>query len=74
MKELTSSSFVDDFVFLEGPRWNDGKLWVSDMFGNTVYTITPDGERLWPRYPIVLPVLTLCPMALWLWSLWPTAS
>ncbi len=45
MKKLTTSPFVDDFVFLEGPRWHDGKLWVSDMFGNTVYTIKTDGQR-----------------------------
>jgi len=45
MKELTTSPFIDDFVFLEGPRWHDGKLWVSDMFGNTVYTVTTDGQR-----------------------------
>lgn len=45
MKELKTSSFVDDFVFLEGPRWHDGKLWVSDMFGCTVYTIDPDGTK-----------------------------
>lgn len=45
MKELSTIPFVDDFVFLEGPRWHQGKLWVSDMFGETVYTITPAGER-----------------------------
>jgi len=52
MKELTSSPFVDDFVFLEGPRWHDGKLWVSDMFGETVYTITPDGKKeVFAKFP-----------------------
>ncbi len=45
MKTLTTTPFVEDFVFLEGPRWHDGKLWVSDMFGQTVYTITPEGEK-----------------------------
>ncbi len=45
MKELTTKPLADDFVFLEGPRWHDGKLWVSDMFGNTVYTVTPDGKK-----------------------------
>ncbi|MEH6543125.1 MAG: SMP-30/gluconolactonase/LRE family protein [Porticoccaceae bacterium] len=45
MQELTTSPFVDDFVFLESPRWHDGKLWVSDMFGCAVYTIAADGNR-----------------------------
>lgn len=45
MKNLTTKPFAQDFVFLEGPRWHDGKLWVSDMFGQTVYTLTPDGAR-----------------------------
>ena len=45
MTTLTTTPLVDDFVFLEGPRWHDGKLWVSDMYGCTVYTITPEGQR-----------------------------
>jgi sugar lactone lactonase YvrE len=45
MEQLTTQPFARDFVFLEGPRWHDGKLWVSDMFGLTVYTLTPDGQR-----------------------------
>lgn len=45
MKTLSTKPFAQDFVFLEGPRWHDGKLWVSDMFGQTVYTLTPDGAR-----------------------------
>jgi len=45
MKELTTTVFADDFVFLEGPRWRGDKLWVSDMYANTVYTLTMDGKR-----------------------------
>ena len=45
MKELKTKPFADDFVFLEGPRWHDGKLWVSDMYGGTVYTLNLAGER-----------------------------
>ena len=37
--------FADDFVFLEGPRWRFGKLWVSDVNGKKVYTLTEQGER-----------------------------
>ena len=36
---------AEGFVFLEGPRWHDGKLWVSDMWGHTIYTLTEAGER-----------------------------
>ena len=32
------------FVFLEGPRWCDGRLWISDIFGGQVFTVDPDGE------------------------------
>ncbi len=45
MATYQTTRFVDGFVFLEGPRWHQGKLWVSDMWGYTVYTITPGGER-----------------------------
>lgn len=36
-------SFADGFLFLEAPKWRDGALWVSDVFGLAVYTIAPDG-------------------------------
>lgn len=45
MQELTTKVFADDFVFLEGPRWRDGKLWTSDMHGHAVYTLNMDGQR-----------------------------
>ena len=45
MATYQTSRLVDGFVFLEGPRWHQGKLWVSDMWGYTVYTVTPDGKR-----------------------------
>lgn len=45
MKEIKTTPLADGFVFLEGPRWHDGKLWVSDMFGLTVYTVTPAGKK-----------------------------
>jgi sugar lactone lactonase YvrE len=34
---------ADGFHFLEGPRWRDGRLWVSDMQGDRVVTVTPSG-------------------------------
>ncbi len=45
MKTLQLEAFAEGFVFLEGPRWRDGKLWVSDMFGKAVYTVALDGTR-----------------------------
>jgi sugar lactone lactonase YvrE len=30
--------------FPEGPRWRDGRLWISDMFGERVLAISEDGE------------------------------
>jgi len=45
MKTLQLKILADGFVFLEGPRWRDGRLWVSDMFSKAVYTLTPDGAR-----------------------------
>jgi sugar lactone lactonase YvrE len=35
---------ADGFVFAEGPRWRDGRLWFSDMQGEAVYTTTLAGE------------------------------
>jgi len=42
MNTLQTTKLVDEtagLVFLEGPRWHGGKLWVSDMWGYNVYTI-----------------------------------
>lgn len=34
----------DGFVFLEGPRWKDGKLWLSDMHDHRVLTVDSSGR------------------------------
>jgi sugar lactone lactonase YvrE len=36
-------------TFFEGPRWRDGRWWVSDFFRKAVYSVTPDGhsEKFW---------------------------
>ena len=36
---------VDDAVFGESPRWHAGALWFSDIGGNKVWRIAPDGSR-----------------------------
>lgn len=45
MNTLTTTVLADGFVFLEGPRWREGRLWVSDMRAQTVYTVGMDGSR-----------------------------
>ena len=36
---------ADGFEFTEGPMWREGRLWFSDLVGNTVYAVTPDGQK-----------------------------
>lgn len=42
----------DGLVFAEGLRWHDGRLWLSDVLGERVYSFAPDGEK---REEMVLP-------------------
>jgi sugar lactone lactonase YvrE len=35
---------ADGFHFLEGPRWRDGVLYLSDFYGHRVLTVDPGGE------------------------------
>ncbi len=32
------------FSFTEGPMWHEGRLWFSDVVGNKMYAMTPDGK------------------------------
>ncbi|MEO0882882.1 MAG: SMP-30/gluconolactonase/LRE family protein [Pseudomonadota bacterium] len=41
---MTPEILADGFAFLEGPRWRDGALWMSDMHGDAVYRLTLDGH------------------------------
>jgi len=41
---MTPQLLADGFIFLEGPRWHDGKLWVSDMFAEKVFTVDAQGN------------------------------
>lgn len=36
---------ADGFEFTEGPMWREGRLWFSDLVGNSVYAVTPDGQK-----------------------------
>lgn len=38
------AQLASGFCFGEGPRWFEGLLWVSDMLGEAVHTITLDGS------------------------------
>ncbi len=44
MKDLHSEVLAEGLCFPEGPRWYDGKLWLSDMYGGRVVVVTPEGE------------------------------
>ncbi|MEM7006868.1 MAG: SMP-30/gluconolactonase/LRE family protein [Pseudomonadota bacterium] len=41
---MKTEVLADGFAFLEGPRWRDGALWMSDMHGDAVYRLTLDGD------------------------------
>lgn len=45
MKEHQASLLADNFVFLEAPRWRNGRLWVSDVFDLKLYTVEATGGR-----------------------------
>jgi sugar lactone lactonase YvrE len=40
-----TTTLLDGLYFGEGPRWHDGRLYVSDMYAHTVWEITEDGTK-----------------------------
>lgn len=44
MADLQSTVLVEDLRFPEGPRWHEGRLWVSDQHDGKVIAVTPDGS------------------------------
>jgi sugar lactone lactonase YvrE len=46
------SVVVEKYAFLEGPRWHDGRLWLSDFFMGVVVSVDPPGE---PRVEAEVP-------------------
>lgn len=44
-KTFETRLLADGFSFLEGPRWRDGHLWVSDMRGEAVFRVDEQGRR-----------------------------
>jgi len=45
MAERELTTLLEGGAFFEGPRWRDGRWWVSDFYRGTVSTVTPDGEE-----------------------------
>lgn len=45
IKERQADFVAGDFIFLEAPRWHDGKLWLSDVFDHKLHYLTLDGQR-----------------------------
>jgi sugar lactone lactonase YvrE len=43
MADHTFETLADGGGFFEGPRWHDGRWWVSDFYRHTVFAIAPDG-------------------------------
>jgi sugar lactone lactonase YvrE len=41
----TSELFAEGLEFGEGPRWHDGRLWVSDFYAHRVSSYGPTGDR-----------------------------
>src|SRR3954471_10575191 len=37
-------TLVEGGAFFEGPRWRDGRWWVSDFYRHGVFTVTPSGS------------------------------
>ena len=44
MAQYQSRELLGGLRFSEGPRWRDGKLWFSDMWGYQVMTVDPGGN------------------------------
>jgi sugar lactone lactonase YvrE len=45
MAERELSTLLEGGAFFEGPRWRDGRWWVSDFYRGTVSAVTPDGAE-----------------------------
>src|SRR5215203_4098677 len=45
MADRTFETLVEGGRYFEGPRWHEGRWWVSDFYDRTVSTVTVDGTR-----------------------------
>jgi sugar lactone lactonase YvrE len=44
MADRTLTPLIEGYTFLEGPRWHDGRLWLSDFYTQKVLAVTADGD------------------------------
>jgi sugar lactone lactonase YvrE len=44
-ESLNAEPFLSGLHFGECPRWHEGRLWYSDFFDHTVFSVSPEGER-----------------------------
>jgi sugar lactone lactonase YvrE len=44
MTARTLTPLLEGGSFFEGPRWHDGRWWVSDFYRHAVYTVSTDGD------------------------------
>jgi sugar lactone lactonase YvrE len=47
------ATVIGGFTFLEGPRWHQGRLWLSDMYTHQVVSVTEHGDD--PRVEAEVP-------------------
>jgi sugar lactone lactonase YvrE len=45
MTDRSLEVLVGSGTFYEGPRWHEGRWWVSDFYRHAVFAITPEGEE-----------------------------
>jgi sugar lactone lactonase YvrE len=45
MPDRRLTTLRDGGAFFEGPRWHDGRWWVSDFYRQAVYTVGTDGTE-----------------------------
>jgi sugar lactone lactonase YvrE len=43
--QMTLTTLIDNLCFGEGPRWHDGRLYLSDMHAHEVLAVDTDGRR-----------------------------
>ncbi|HJO93547.1 MAG TPA: SMP-30/gluconolactonase/LRE family protein [Victivallales bacterium] len=44
MKIYNSKKLLDGLVFPESPRWNQNKLWFTDIYSNRIFSANPNGK------------------------------
>lgn len=45
MRARPLRTLLEGGAYFEGPRWRDGRWWVSDFYRHTVFAVAPDGRE-----------------------------